>query len=464
MNMGSKKEKLIQSVAAMEEADYSKEPKLGDIYRRLLRNREEFSTVLNRNMDAVMKISSLDLALEQYIENLSQLSTNMSSSSETIHQTAVETTKATSQIAERYEELTNTIIELSEESTDIYSKIDGGQKELTSIKELSENTIVMSQNMQKDMDELSNVITHINEVISGINSISRRTNMLALNASIEAARAGEAGKGFAVVAEEIRKLAEQTQQLTGNMGEFVERILNASEKSTDSTRSTIEALGSMKDKIENVWQINEDNQQNVLKINDSITLLADTSEQISDTMTEMENAAGDIQNQCEKMKENAAGMNSVIATLQDVSSPMAEIEATLDDSNRTMGAMTQDAFMSLKKQEYLGYIENAITAHEKWLENLKQMVESRSITPLQLDASKCGFGHFYYAMPPYIPEIAELWKGLEEKHKNFHACGAQVREALLEQDYETAEKVCAEAEEYSKELLADLIQMKKVIA
>ena len=277
----------------------------------------------------------------------------------------------------------------------------------------------MSQNMQKDMDELSNVITHINEVISGINSISRRTNMLALNASIEAARAGEAGKGF--------------------MGEFMERIRNASEKSTDSTRSTIEALGSMKDKIENVWQINEDNQQNVLKINDSITLLADTSEQISDTMMEMENAAGDIQNQCEKMKENAAGMNRVIATLQD-------------------------AFMSLKKQEYLGYIENAITAHEKWLENLKQMVESRSIAPLQLDASKCGFGHFYYAMPPYIPEIAELWKGLEERHKNFHAYGAQVREALLEQNYETAEKVCAEAEEYSKDLLADLTQIKKVIA
>ena len=444
MNMGSKKEKLIQSVAAMEEADYSKEPKLGNIYRRLLRNRDEFSTVLNRNMDAVMKISSMELALEQYIENLTQLFTNMSSSSETIHQTAVETTKATSQVTERYEELTNTIIELSEESTDIYSKIDGGQKELTSIKELSENTIAMSQNMQKDMDELSNVITHINEVISGINSISRRTNMLALNASIEAARTGEAGKGF--------------------MGEFMERIRNASEKSTDSTRSTIEALGSMKDKIENVWQINEDNQQNVLKINDSITLLADTSEQISDTMMEMENAAGDIQNQCEKMKENAAGMNRVIATLQDATSPMTEIEATLDDSNRTMGAMTQDAFMSLKKQEYLGYIENAITAHEKWLENLKQMVESRSIAPLQLDASKCGFGHFYYAMPPYIPEIAELWKGLEEKHKNFHAYGVQVREALLEQDYETAEKVCAEAEEYSKDLLADLTQIKKVIA
>lgn len=194
MNMRNKKEKLIQSIAAMKEADYSKEPELGDIYRRLLRNRDEFSTVFRRNMDAVMKLSLLDLALEQYLDSLTQISTHMTSSSEVIQQTVVETSKSTSQVAERHEELTNTIIELSEESTDIYSKIDEGQKELTSIKELSENTIVMSQNMQKDMDELSNVITHINEVISGINSISRRTNMLALNASIEAARGRRGGK------------------------------------------------------------------------------------------------------------------------------------------------------------------------------------------------------------------------------------------------------------------------------
>ena len=329
MNMGNKKAKLIQSIAAMKEADYSKEPELGDIYRRLLRNRDEFSTVFRRNMDAVMKLSLLDLALEQYLDSLTQISTDMASSSEVIQQTAEETTKATSQVEENHEELTNAIIELSEESTDIYSKIDEGQKELTSIKELSENTIAMSQNMQKDMDELSNVITRINEVISGINSISRQTNMLALNASIEAARAGEAGRGFAVVAEEIRKLAEQTQHLTGSMGEFVEGIRNASEKSVDSTKSTIEALGSMKDKIEIAWQINEGNQQNVLKINDSITLLADTSEQLSDSMMEMKNAAGDIQNQYEKIKEDASGMKRVIETLRNVTSPVADIETAL---------------------------------------------------------------------------------------------------------------------------------------
>ena len=66
--------------------------------------------------------------------------------------------------------------------------------------------------------------------------------------------------------------------------------------------------------------------------------------------------------------------------------------------------------------------------------------------------------------PPYTPEMTEIWKGLEDKHRKFHGYGTQVCNALQEQDYETAEKACAEAEEYSKELLADLAQIKTVVA
>ena len=89
-----------------------------------------------------------------------------------------------------------------------------------------------------------------------------------------------------------------------------------------------------------------------------------------------------------------------------------EIEKTLDASVRQMGKMSADAFFHLKNSEFARHLSNAITAHKTWLNNLENMAKKRSIIPLQLDASKCGFGHFYYAMTPDIPEILPIWNAL----------------------------------------------------
>lgn len=464
MGFGTNYKKLLQSIAEMKEEDYARQPELAAIYERLLHNREEFESVLENDMNAVMQISSLDLMLEQYTKNLTKLSSDVANASEIIYQTSVDTTEVAERVNSQHQELTSTIMQTSEESRKVYEKIEEGQKELTGIRELSDQTILMSQDMQRDMDELSGVITHMNEVIAGINAISSQTNLLALNASIEAARAGEAGRGFAVVAEEIRKLAEETQDLTGSMGEFVEGIRNASEKSVLSTKNTIDALGVMTEKIGNVWEMNEENQKNVSLINESIESIAGVSEEIGGSMEELESAAENIQEQCEKLKENAQDTYQVTEALEKVTKPVIEIEHMLDDAAKTMGKMSQDAFFTLEWHEFKKYIDNAITAHEGWLKKLKEMVDGREILPLQLDDTKCGFGHFYFAMTPKTPEIRQIWKGLGDKHKKFHSYGASATQALMQKNFEKAESIYREAESYSKELLSDLEEIKKIVS
>lgn len=454
----------LSLISEMKEADYGKNSaELENIYRRLRTGREQFEEVFDQNMDVVMRISSLDLTIHHHMDHMLTVSEGVASATEAIHNATAEMTHIAGSVSNQHEELTNTIIAASEESNSVYKNIEEGQEQLTQIRDLSARTIEMSREMQTDMDELGEIISQMNAVIEGINAISSQTNLLALNASIEAARAGEAGKGFAVVADEIRKLAEETQNLTGNMGKFVADVRDASKKSSDSTRGTITALESMTEKIGNVWTINEDNQKNVARITEDISSLASVSEEISSSMVELESESDSIREQCESLESNTKELAQIEMEVKNSADSIVAVEQELDKAAKVMGKMTEDAFYELERHVFAGYLERAIKAHKTWLENLKKMVDSRCILPLQLDDTKCGFGHFYYSMTPKYPEIRETWKNLGAKHKKFHGFGSDVMQALYHEDYDKAESVFKEAENYSKELLSDLENMKKAL-
>lgn len=321
--MKSKNKNLLLSMSELAEADYGKKSvELEQMYRRLLQGRTQFEEVMANILDSLMQISSLDLSMNHYSEILQKVSDSVSDAADLIHTASSKADSISRTVSSQHEELTNTIIEISEESNAVYQRIDEGQQELTATKGLSDSTIDVSKEMQQDMNRLSEIINQMNTVIAGINSISSQTNLLALNASIEAARAGEAGRGFAVVADEIRNLADETQKLTASMGRLVSDILNASAKSVESVDNTIGSLETVTQKISHVWELNEDNREHLEKITNNISSLASLSEEISSTIMELESLSSDINHQCGVLQEDTVRMREHGKNIDNVAKPL----------------------------------------------------------------------------------------------------------------------------------------------
>ncbi|MDP1392444.1 methyl-accepting chemotaxis protein [Lysinibacillus capsici] len=116
-----------------------------------------------------------------------------------------------------------------------------------------------SGEVRQTVENLVTSATKIQTITTSIANIASQTNLLALNASIEAARAGEHGKGFAIVAEEVRKLAEQSnqevlqvEQLIQDIMKHVQQVMSSTndntqyiEKGTETVRLTAQSLGNI---------------------------------------------------------------------------------------------------------------------------------------------------------------------------------------------------------------------------
>lgn len=466
--MGLLKKKInndyIVSLNNYEEADYSKaSPELQELHKRIVTAHGNVEDVFKKNLAAILSISGVDIQLSHHMNNLSNMTSTVDNATQVILDVSKGTSGIADEVSQQQEQLTSTITETASDSDRVYNKIEQGQQELTNIKQLSDSTIDISKQTEMDMNELLVVVNRMNEVIDGINSISSQTNLLALNASIEAARAGEAGRGFAVVAEEIRKLAEETQQLTGKMGDFVENIRTASKKSSQSATNTVTSLNSMSEKLSAIWNINETNMEEMKQIASNMTSLASVSEEINSAMHELGEQTIEITSQCEQLAETTVQMSDVAESVTNSIQPFYRIQEELTFSLGTMEGMSKDAFFQRDERTYFLYIvwmKNGLT---KWVANFEKMLEQQQILPVELDPKKCVVGRGLTYLTPDKEEAMPLWKQADTLHVKMVDCGKKAYSAISRGNYDEAGRIFREIKTLSNDLASQLDAVSKVL-
>jgi methyl-accepting chemotaxis protein len=257
--------------------------------------------------------------LKDIIGNMTQASTGLSESS--IHLSGVtakasegahEQLQMTDQVAVAINQMAATIEEIAQSAANAadfaYEASDeaktGGQviqRTIASINQLEE----VVTNTSSSLTELALEADNIGSILDVIRGIADQTNLLALNAAIEAARAGEQGRGFAVVADEVRNLAQRTQESTEQIHKLIERLQKGTRNAVTAMDQSRGFVATSMNEAASSGEALDRISLTVAKINDMNTKIASASEEQSTTAEQINQNVVVVNQISQKSAENA---------------------------------------------------------------------------------------------------------------------------------------------------------------
>ena len=321
---------------------------------------DEFGQMAMRFDKMLTKVRAMTKEIQKSADTVTSSSATLSSTAEQSAHATQSVAESISKVAGAAQEQMHSLAETKqqvdsfidgiEQTTDLVGKVtnaikrtnaraeQGGKTVAKTVERMIglADTVDTTSKAVAKLGERSKEIGNIVEVIAGI---SAQTNLLALNAAIEAARAGEHGRGFAVVAEEVRKLAEGSQQATQQIASVIDTIQTETEQAVtameggrteaeqgrEDVKRTGEGFSEIQGMIQNVQKSADSMLETMRNLNASSVKIANATARIHDSAAKV---AQEAENVSAATEEQAAGMEEISASSRGLSDMARELNSS----------------------------------------------------------------------------------------------------------------------------------------
>ena len=285
----------------------------------------------------VNQLHSLITAIASNSRDVTHIAKNLTESSLSTQHNTEEQQQSVDMIATAMHEMGATVHEIARNANETANAAKQSATDTANSERIVQSSIEGINSLFEKMQSASCVIQTLAQDVGGISSvlevirgISEQTNLLALNAAIEAARAGEQGRGFAVVADEVRTLAQRTQESTEEINSMIHKLqggakdaVSAMDEGIETARSSVEEADKAGESLQNITNaigiITDLSIQVATATEEQSSVVEELNSHILNIKNMSDNTANESKNvniQCQNLNDSAAILNKMIGNFK----------------------------------------------------------------------------------------------------------------------------------------------------